>query len=53
MQNFVIPGWVWINLVLLIAAAIFIGVKLAAEEKADRRKPESKPVSANLTRAIK
>ena len=24
MQIFVIPGWVWINLILLVAAAIFV-----------------------------
>jgi hypothetical protein len=53
MQNFVIPGWVWINLILLVAAAIFVWVKLAATEKAGRQKPESKPVSADLRRAIK
>ena len=52
MQNFVIPGWVWINLILLVAAAIVVGVKLAAE-KAGREKPASKPASADLRRATK
>ena len=49
----VIPGWVWINLILLVAAAILVGVKLAAADKAGRQKPGSKPVSADLGRAIK
>ena len=53
MQNFGIPGWVWINFLLFVAAAIFIWVKIAADEKARRRKPETKPVSADLGRAIK
>ena len=52
MQNFAIPGWVWINLVLLVAAAIFVWVKIYAEEKAGQRKPASKPVSADLGRAM-
>jgi hypothetical protein len=50
MQLFVVPGWVWINLILLVAAAIFVGVKIAAAEKAGRQKPEPKPVSADLRR---
>ena len=45
MQTFVIPGWVWINLVLLVAAAIFVGVKLAAAEKTGRQKPVSSAIS--------
>ena len=49
MQTFVIPGWVWINLFLLVAAAIFVWMKIAAEK---RQKPELKPVSADLRRAI-
>jgi Na+-transporting methylmalonyl-CoA/oxaloacetate decarboxylase gamma subunit len=52
MQVFGIPGWVWINLILLVAAAIFVGAQIAAAEKAGRQKPESKPVSADLRRAI-
>ena len=51
MQSSGIPGWVWINLILLVAAAIFVWAKLAAEERAGRRKPEQKPVSAHLRRA--
>lgn len=53
MNTFVIPGWVWINFVLLVAAAIFVWAKLAAAEKAEPQKPESKPVSIDLRRAIK
>lgn len=53
MQPFVIPGWCWINLALLVAAAIFVWVKIAAEEKAGRQKPEQKPVSADFRRAMK
>jgi hypothetical protein len=53
MQIFVIPGWVWTNLTLLVAAAIFVWVKLAVMEKAGRQKSESKPVSADLRRPIK
>ena len=53
MRFFMIAGWVWINLVLLAGAAIFVWVKLAAEEKAGRQKPESKSVSTDLRRAIK
>jgi hypothetical protein len=52
MQTFVIPGWVWINLILLVAAAIFVWVKIAAAEKGGRQTPESKPVSADLGRAM-
>lgn len=51
MRMFVIPGWAWINLILLVAAAIFVRVKLAAAEKAGQRKPES--VSSGIGRAIK
>jgi hypothetical protein len=53
MQTFVIPGWVGINLVLLVAAAIFVAVKLAAEDRTGRRRPASKPVSPGIGRAIK
>ena len=49
MHTFVIPGWVWINLALLVAAAIVVGVKLAAEKTAHRR-PE--PVSTGSGRAL-
>jgi hypothetical protein len=52
MQTFIIPGWVWINLVLLVAAAIVVGLKLAAAERPGRRKPASEPVSPALSRAI-
>ncbi|MEO3431754.1 hypothetical protein [Inquilinus sp. CAU 1745] len=41
MRNFIIPGWIWINFILLVAAAIFVRVKLAAAEKTGRRVPES------------
>ncbi|MGO1074285.1 hypothetical protein [Inquilinus sp. CA228] len=51
MPVFGIPGWVWINLTLLVAAAIFVGVNIAAAETAGRQKPE--PVSADLGRAIR
>ena len=49
MHTFVIPGWVWINLALLVAAAIVVGVKLAVAEKTGGRKP----VSPVVRRAIK
>ena len=51
MQIFV-PEWVWTNLILLVAGAIFVWVKLAVMEKAGQQKSESKPVSGT-TRAIK
>lgn len=51
MRNFVIPGWIWINLILLVAAAVFVRVRLAAAEKTGRRKPES--VSPGIRRATK
>ena len=53
MQTFVIPGSLWINLVLLVVATILVWVKLPAAEKAGRHKPASKPVAADLGRAIK
>ena len=53
MQIFVIPGWVWINLIVLVAAAIVVGVTLASAEKTGRLKPGSKPVSSGIRRAIK
>ena len=53
MNTFVIPGWVWINFILLVAAAIFVWVKVAAMEKAGRQRPDAKPVSTDLRRAIK
>jgi hypothetical protein len=52
MQTFVIPGWIWINLILLVAAAIVVGVKLAVAEKTGRREP-GKPVSSDIRRATK
>ena len=51
MHTFVIPGWVWINLALLVAAAIVVGVKLAAAEKTARQRPE--PASPTSGRALK
>lgn len=53
MQIFVIPGWVWINLILLVAAAVFVWVKLAAADRTGRQKPESKPVSSGIGRATR
>ena len=52
MQTFAIPGWIWINLALLVGAAIFVWLKISAEEKARQQKPASKPVSAGLGRAM-
>jgi len=52
MQTFVIPGWIWVNFVLLVAAAIFVGVKLAVEKKDGRQQPASVHTSP-LKRAIK
>jgi len=37
MQIFALPGWVWINLALFAAAAVFVAVKIAAVEKAGRQ----------------
>ena len=52
MQPLVIPSWIWLNLVILVAAAIFVWVKLAAQEKAKRQKPQSKS-SQDLKAALK
>ena len=37
MQTLAIPGWIWVNLVLLIAAAIFVRVKLGKSSSAHKR----------------
>jgi hypothetical protein len=42
MQTLVVPSWIWLNLVILVVAAIFVRVKLAAQEKAKRQQPQSK-----------
>ena len=34
MQNLVIPGWMWINFGVLVAAAVLVGVKLAGAKTA-------------------
>jgi len=52
LQIFGIPGWVSITMILL-AAAIFVGAKIAAAEKAGRQKPEMTPVPANVRRAMR
>ena len=33
MQNLAIPGWIWINVILLVATTIVVGVMVAAAEK--------------------
>jgi len=45
MQLFTIPGWIWINLALLVAAAVLVCVKLATG------KTGRKPVAGNIRRA--
>jgi len=45
MQSFVIPGWIWVNLAVLVVAAIIIGVKLATETT------HRGPVPGNIRRA--
>jgi hypothetical protein len=42
MQTLVVPSWIWLNLVILVAAAIYVRMRLAAE-KAKHRRPQSKP----------
>jgi hypothetical protein len=32
MQNFEIPGWIWLNLAVLVAAAGFVAFKLSARK---------------------
>jgi len=32
-QSFTIPVWIWINFAVLVAAAVYIGVKLAASRQ--------------------
>ena len=49
MHNFVIPAWIWINLALLVVVAVFVGMKVAAAEKAGRQKP----LPRDFGRAIK
>lgn len=44
MQIFIIPLWIWINLVLLVAAAILVCVKLATG------KTGRKPVTGHIRR---
>ena len=39
MHNFVIPAWIWINLALLVVVAVFVGMKVAAAQKAGRQRP--------------
>jgi hypothetical protein len=52
MQPLVVPSWIWVNLVILVAAAVFVRMKLAAREKARRQKPGSKPAQ-DLKAALK
>lgn len=33
METFIIPGWIWLNLVILVAAAVFVAVKLAIDSR--------------------
>ncbi|HWK12762.1 MAG TPA: hypothetical protein VNS02_00070 [Rhizobiaceae bacterium] len=40
MQIFGIPGWIWINLVLLVAATILVQVRLTSAGKPGRQKPD-------------
>jgi len=51
MQSFAIPGWVWVNLVVLIAAAVFVGIRLAITGKTGQHEAELNPTSSNLGRA--
>jgi hypothetical protein len=37
MQTLAIPGWIWVNMVLLVAAAIFVRVKLGKTSSARKR----------------
>ena len=39
MHTYVVPGWIWINLALLVVVAVFVGMKIAAAEKAGRQRP--------------
>jgi hypothetical protein len=52
LQPFALPAWVWINLILLVVAAIFVAVKLAAAERARQHRLESKPLAAGRGRAV-
>ena len=37
MQPLAIPAWIWLNLVILIAAVVFVRIKLGAQAKATRQ----------------
>ncbi|MER2536381.1 MAG: hypothetical protein ABTQ31_14600 [Rhizobiaceae bacterium] len=45
MQPFVIPLQIWINLAVLVAAGLFVWIRLAAAARTERRKPKPMPKS--------
>lgn len=49
MHPIVIPLQIWINLAILVAAGLFIWIRLAATAGADRRKP--KPAAERVERS--
>ena len=57
MQTLAIPGWIWVNMVLLVAAAIFVRVKLGKASTTKRRDasetPERKTAQRDLNAAMK
>jgi hypothetical protein len=57
MQTLAIPGWIWVNMLLLVAAAIFVKIKLGRTSTTKRRDvsatPERKTVQRDLNTAMK
>ena len=57
MQTLAIPGWIWGNMVLLVAAVIFVRVKLGKTSTTKRRDasetPERKTGQRDLNAAMK
>ena len=57
MQSLAIPGWVWVNLIILVVAAVFVRVKLGKTSTTKRRDAsktsERKTVQRDLNTAMK